>query len=93
MDIVRLRYVGVDRVRVPKLGRVVEPDELVGVPADVYKQYGWPESQWMWDDGPQSLAPGAADQQVPGSAEQQQSAAAGDGVTTTTTSRKGKNDA
>ncbi len=50
MEIVRLRYIGADRVRVPKLVRVVEPDELVGVPADVFDRYGWPESQWRRED-------------------------------------------
>lgn len=52
MDLVMLRYVGDDRQQVPKLSRVVEPDELVGVPRDVFEQYAWPESQWRRvDDG------------------------------------------
>ncbi|MEU4590042.1 hypothetical protein [Micromonospora aurantiaca (nom. illeg.)] len=49
MDLVRLRHVGPTRVRVPKLGRVVEPDELVGVPRDVFERYAWPESLWRRD--------------------------------------------
>lgn len=81
MDIVRLRYIGDNRVRVPKLGRVVEPDELVGVPADVYARYGWPESQWKREDE-QTPPPGG-----------EQAPAPGGGAITTTTSRKGKNDA
>lgn len=75
MDLVRLRYIGADRQRVPKLGRVVEPDELVSVPRDAYERYAWPESQWRREDngdqGPppagsdQSPAAGAGDQQAP----------------------------
>lgn len=85
MDIVRLRYVGPDRVRVPKLGKVVEPDELVGVPADVFKQYGWPETLWQREgaDAPPAAAP---DEQTPPAAD-----AGAD--TTTTTSRKARSDA
>ncbi|MEU4595277.1 hypothetical protein [Micromonospora aurantiaca (nom. illeg.)] len=58
MEIVKLRYVGADRVRVPKLGRVVEPDELVAVPLDVFERYGWPESQWQRQDEQQPPASG-----------------------------------
>lgn len=54
MDLVRLRYVGAARVRVPKLNRVVEPDELVGVPKDVFDRYAWPESDWQRQDQEQT---------------------------------------
>ncbi|MFI2650203.1 hypothetical protein [Micromonospora fulviviridis] len=77
MDLVRLRYVGAERVRVPKLGKVVEPDELVGVPVDVYERYAWPESQWKRQD---------AEQPPPG---EQQTPAAG----RTTTNRRSNGDA
>lgn len=50
MDLVKLRYVGTARVHVPKLNRVVEPDELVGVPRDVFDRYAWPESDWQRQD-------------------------------------------
>lgn len=83
MDIVRLRYIGVDRVRVPKLGRVVEPDELVGVPADVFGLYGWPESHWKVEDGEQAPPPGGGQAPLTPSG----------GEITTTTSRKGNKDA
>lgn len=53
MNLVRLRYVGDDRLRVPKLGRVVEPDDLVGVPRDVFARYAWPESLWRREDDDQ----------------------------------------
>jgi hypothetical protein len=69
MDLVRLRYLGDARVRVPKLNRVVEPDELVGVPRDVFDRYAWPEAQWRREDG---------DQDPPPPAGQSTSAAAGD---------------
>lgn len=54
MNLVRLRYVGDSRMHVPKLGRVVEPDELVAVPADVHGRYAWPESLWRRDDDEQT---------------------------------------
>lgn len=54
MEIVRLRYIGRDRQRVPKLGRVVEPDDLVSVPRDTYERYGWPESLWRLEDEEQA---------------------------------------
>lgn len=60
MDVVRLRYLGETRVRVPKLQRVVEPDELVGVPRDVYERYAWPEGQWRREDEDPKL-PAAGD--------------------------------
>lgn len=81
MDLVMLRYVGESRVRVPKLNKVVEPDELVGVPADVFERYGWPESQWKREDAEQPPPPGG--QKPPAAA----------GKSTTTTSGKGNNDA
>ncbi|MFG2054770.1 hypothetical protein ACGFI9_12135 [Micromonospora sp. NPDC048930] len=87
MDIVRLRYIGADRVHVPKLGKVVEPDELVGVPKDFLGRYAW-GADWQHEDGtpvePATEQP-ADEQATP--AEQQTA------TTTTTTSRKGKNDA
>ena len=85
MDIVRLRYLGDDRVRVPKLGKVVEPDELVGVPADVVARYEWPESVWRREDSDPPPPPPPSGQQTP---------PADAGATTTTrTSRRGNDNA
>ncbi|MFI6332917.1 hypothetical protein ACIBBG_32000 [Micromonospora chersina] len=82
MDLVRLRYVGAERVRVPKLGRVVEPDELVAVPVDVFERYAWPESQWKREDAEQAPPPAPAPKSP-----------AAAGKTSTTTSGKGNSDA
>lgn len=81
MDLVMLRYIGEARVRVPKLNKVVEPDELVGVPADVFERYGWPESQWR-REGPEQLAPSGGPKPPATAAK-----------TTTTTSGKGNQNA
>lgn len=73
MDLVKLRYIGADRRRVPKLGRVVEPDELVGVPRDVFDRYAWSESQWQRvDDDGQRQGQGQGEQA--GAGEQESSA-------------------
>ncbi|MFG3418744.1 hypothetical protein [Micromonospora sp. NPDC048063] len=77
MDLVRLRYLGDARVRVPKLGRVVEPDELVGVPRDVYERYAWPEAQWRREDGDQDRPQDGGGPSAPqeGAGDQQQAPA------------------
>jgi hypothetical protein len=76
MDLVRLRYVGDDRLRVPKLARVVEPDELVGVPRDLYERYAWPESQWRREDGDEQGPPPGGSQDAPGGDDEQIAAGA-----------------
>lgn len=42
----KLRFVGREPHRVPLLGRTVQPDELVEVDNDVFKQHDWPETTW-----------------------------------------------
>lgn len=66
MDIVRLRFVGPERQHVPLLGRVVEPDELLGVPGDVYDGHGWAETLWELVDDPRPPAAAPAGQAAVG---------------------------
>lgn len=43
----KLRFLGDQPHEVSVLRRVVEPDELVDVPDDVFEAYVWPDSLWM----------------------------------------------
>lgn len=47
----KLRFLGDQPHDVRVLGRVVEPDELVDVPQDVFDAYAWPESLWSPEPG------------------------------------------
>lgn len=42
----KLRFKGDEPHNVPVLGRIVEPDEQVDVPDDVFKSREWPEALW-----------------------------------------------
>jgi len=64
-QIARVRFLGTEPHEVPLLGRVVEPEELCAMPAQLLTDYAWPEALWRIEDDPRPPAvdePGADEQ-------------------------------
>ncbi|MFS8200477.1 hypothetical protein ACLVWQ_17545 (plasmid) [Streptomyces sp. CWNU-52B] len=55
----RVRYLGHEQVTVPELGRTVEPDEVVEVPADRFEGYVCQPGTWESVEEPKDAAPPA----------------------------------
>jgi hypothetical protein len=44
--VAKLRNISPDTLQVPLLGATVEPDQVVDVPDQLFKDYAWPDSLW-----------------------------------------------